>query len=159
MTIEFTELPLDLSGKVYRSVMPYGFSDPGGEIYPAYIAAQISAVVVLVDIDEMVRIAGRNLIPLYQQQGWNVLHLPIKDYGIPDEDLLSQAVESMLDLAQEGENIAIHCSGGLGRSGMLAACMAKRVFGIAGEQAIAWVRRYIPEAVETKEQMQLVVDF
>jgi hypothetical protein len=36
--------------------------------------------------------------------------------------------------------------------------MAKRLLGVPGEAAIAWVRRYIPRAVETRVQQRLLVD-
>jgi hypothetical protein len=37
--------------------------------------------------------------------------------------------------------------------------MAKKLFSLPSDQAIAWVRRYITSALETAEQEQLVMDY
>jgi hypothetical protein len=49
------------------------------------------------------------------------------------------------------------CYAGIGRTGLIAATMAKRLQGVSGEAAIAWVRRSIPRAVETPAQRRLLV--
>lgn len=153
------ELPFGLPGKIYRSAMPYGLYDRGGSIFPAYLEAKVSAVVVLAEADEIIEKSGRDLLKLYRQQGMDILHLPIQDYNIPDSILLRQVVDQALALARKGKNVVVHCFGGIGRSGMFLACMAKIVFNITGEEAIAWVREYVPGAVETDSQRQFVIEF
>ncbi len=52
------------------------------------------------------------------------LHLPIKDMQIPDavfENQWQSARSSVIDGLKAGESIVIHCRGGLGRTGLLAA--------------------------------------
>jgi protein-tyrosine phosphatase len=159
MSIPITELPFGLPGKVYRSVMPFGLYDREGKVYLAYLEANISTVVILAESSEILAKSGRDLRMLYLQHGMDLLHLPIQDYDIPDPKLLMQTVTAALDLVRHGKNIAIHCSGGIGRTGMMLACMAKLVFHTDGEQSIAWVRKYVPGAVETDSQRQLVIDF
>lgn len=159
MSTSITELPFGLPGKVYRSAMPFGLYDQEGKVYPAYLDADISTVVILVETSEILEKSGRDLRKLYLKQGMGLLHLPIQDYDIPDPKVLKQTVTEALDLVRQGKNIAIHCSGGIGRTGMMLACMAKQVFHTDGEQAIAWVRKYVPGAVETDYQRQLVIDF
>jgi len=159
MSTPITELPFGLPGRVYRSAMPFGLYDQEGKVYPAYLDANISTVVILAVTSEILEKSGRDLQKLYLQQGMGMLHLPIQDYDIPEPKLLKQTVTEALDLVWQGKNIAIHCSGGIGRTGMMLACMAKQVFHTDGEQAIAWVRKYVPGAVETDSQRQLVIDF
>ena len=101
--------------------------------------------------------AGRNLRCLYEERGFEVIHLPIPDFGVPSNGGLVRAVNAVIAHAQTGRNIAIHCSAGIGRTGLFVALLAKQVLGFSGEEAIAWVRQYIPWAVETAEQRQLVV--
>lgn len=139
--------------------MPYGSYDPYGEIMPAYVSAQISTVVLLAGEREIKRLSGRDLKSLYHCQGWRVLHLPVKDYSVPEVGLLRRTVSSALDAAGEGHHLVVHCSAGQGRTGMFVACMAKQRFGMQGEQAIAWVREALPYAVETERQRQMVIDF
>lgn len=159
MTLELTLLPFDLQGTIYRSVMPYGSYDPNGEVLTAYRSVHISMVVALAEAEEIIRLAGRDLLLLYQQQGWQVLHFPIRDFDIPEPESLKHSVQNALNAASIGEQVAIHCSAGVGRTGMFAACMAKHHFATTGEQAIAWVRRFIPQAVETEKQRKIVLDF
>src|SRR5262245_18604673 len=44
-----------------------------------------------------------------------------------------------------------------GRTGLFTASLAKRCLGLSGAEALQWVRRFIPRAVETPEQQQLVL--
>jgi protein tyrosine phosphatase domain-containing protein 1 len=72
---------------------------------------------------------------------------------------LKLALKATLAAAEAGRTIAIHCHAGVGRTGILAACLAKTVFGISGEDAVAWLRQFIPEAVEGDLQYRFVLDF
>jgi len=86
-----------------------------------------------------------------------VLHLPIPDFSVPTRDDLEQAVQHTIAYAQAGQHIAIHCSAGIGRTGLFMAYLAKRCLGLSGHEALQWVRRFIPHAVETPEQQRLVL--
>ena len=44
----------------------------------------------------------------------------------------------------------------MGRTGMFAACLAREVLGLSGDEAIAWIRRLVPGAVETRGQEDLI---
>ena len=151
-----TELPFGLPGKVYRSAMPFGLYDTDGEILHLYRENNISVIVLLTEEVECLQKAKRNLYDLYLEQGFGVIHLPIANFNIPPMEELARAVDQTIECARAGRNVAIHCSGGIGRTGTFAACMAKKLFNLPGDQAIAWVRRYIPNAIETDEQERLV---
>ena len=81
-------------------------------------------------------------------------HLPIVDFGAP-----SRAFEAAWDkigpglrrLLREGGKIALHCRGGQGRSGMIAARLLVEL-GIPPSEAIARVRHCRPGAIETTGQ-------
>jgi protein-tyrosine phosphatase len=157
--LEFTEIPFNLAGKIYRSAMPYSYYDPRGEILQAYQDHVVSTVVVLAQNANIIEDSGRDLLQLYPQNGLRVLHLATQDFGVPEPDELRQITDEALRRVRSGENIAVHCLKGVGRTGMLLACMAKRVFAFPGEQAIEWVRRYVPGAVETNAQREMVKEF
>ena len=151
-----TELPFGQPGRIFRSPMPFGKYDSEGVIYPAYRDHNISVIVLLAEDHECRAKAGRDLKALYAQDGFTVLHLPIVDFGIPKAQDLCIALNATVREAQSGRHIAIHCSAGIGRTGLFAACLAKKLLNLPGEQAIEWVRQHIPFAVETPEQRRFV---
>jgi len=51
----------------------------------------------------------------------------------------------------------VHCSTGVGRTGLFMAEVAKRAMKMAGQSALHWVRLYLDGAVETEEQESFVV--
>ena len=123
----------------------------------AFKKQEVSVVVVLAGDEECVRKAKRDLRALYTQEGFGVIHVPILDFAAPAKVRLEHALSATIGHAQAGHNVAIHCHAGIGRTGMFAACLAKRVLGLSGSEAIEWVRRLIPGAVETTEQEQFVL--
>ena len=152
-----TELPFGMTGRIFRSPMPFGVLDPQGVLWRSFLRTRISVVVLLAEEEECLRKTGRNLRLLYLQAGMHVLHLPIPDLRIPAKDALDRVVQRTIAYAQAGHHIVIHCSAGIGRTGLFAAYLAKRVLGLSGQAALQWIRRFIPQAVETPEQEQLLL--
>jgi protein-tyrosine phosphatase len=151
-----TELPFGQPGRILRSAMPFGKYDPEGAIYEAYRNHHVSVIVLLAEDRECQAMARRDLRALYTRDGFTVIHLPIVDFGIPDAQALRAALDATVSEAQEGRHLAIHCSAGIGRTGLFAACLAKRLLNLPGESAIEWVRRHIAGAVETSQQRDFV---
>jgi hypothetical protein len=153
------ELPYGFKGCVFGSVMPFGAHDETGEAYQAYIQRAVSVVVVLAEDKECFQQTNRVLRTFYWEQGFTVIHLPIPDRGVPVRQDLANAIAATVEQAQAGRHVAIHCRAGLGRTGTFAACMAKQTLGLTGKQALRWVRRHLPDAVETSGQKQFVLDY
>ncbi|MDF1726188.1 MAG: hypothetical protein P1U53_00430 [Sulfitobacter sp.] len=65
-------------------------------------------------------------------------HYPIPDYGLPDPDTFDALVERLFAGLEGGENLVLHCRGGIGRSGLVAAALLIRT-GVAAEQAMRQV--------------------
>lgn len=155
-----TKLPYNLPGTIYRS--PLAFSpifDPHERIMEAYVEAGVDTVVMLTSEEEAREITGRDLRAFYEDRGMDVIYSPIPDYSVPAPGQLQTPIQKTLASARSGETIVIHCHAGHGRTGIFAACLAKIVFNMTGEQAVQWVRQYIPQAVENPRQYQFVKTF
>ena len=85
--------------------------------------------------------------------------LPIVDGGVPSgtwERAWSKAGPKLRERLALGERIVIHCRGGLGRAGMVAARLLVE-FGEDPAAAIRRVRNARPGAIETRRQEQYVL--
>ncbi len=155
--MSFIELPFGFPGRIFRSPMPFGQYDLHGEVYDQFCAEQIAVIVLLASDEECLHKTGCHLRALYLKAGFQVLYLPISDFSVPAKDDLEQAVQQTIAYAQVGHHIVIHCSAGIGRTGLFTAYLAKRCLGLSGAEALQWVRHYIPRAVESPEQQRLVL--
>ncbi len=116
-------------------------------------------MVVLVPDAECWVYAGQDLCKRYERDGLRVIRLPMKDYRGIDIPTLTRAVDEVLSLARKGSNVDIHCHAGLGRTGLFAACLARRQLGMTGDEAIRWIRALVPGSVESDEQEAMVRAF
>jgi protein-tyrosine phosphatase len=139
--------------------MPFDSRDPQGELLERFIAESVQVVVVLTDDGEVLECTGRNLRADYRAHGMSVIYLPIADYDAPDLDALDEAVLCALAEIRGGKNLAVHCHAGMGRTGLFLACLAQRALQMEAEEAIHWVRGYVPGALETPEQVHLALDY
>jgi protein-tyrosine phosphatase len=151
-----TELPFGFPGRIYRSTMPYGAFDPDDAVLDLYGQAGVNLVVMLVSFEEAWQRTGLDLRCLYRDKGMQVLYLPIPDFDIPQAETLLSGLAQVQAEAHAGHNVAVHCNAGVGRTGLFMACLARRVFGMSGKQAVAWVQQYIAHAVETESQYSFV---
>ncbi len=155
-----TELPLGLPGTLYRSPMPFGNFDPLGEIWGAYWTAKVSLVTVLTEPQEYLVAARRDLPAFYRAAGLDVVTHPIPDFGVPrDFDGFRAALKRVRAHLEAGGVAAVHCMAGIGRTGLFTACLAREVLSLSPDEAIVWVRRYIPGAVESEAQVEFVRSF
>jgi len=119
----------------------------------------VTHVVTLIMGDEFAQYGVDDLLENYREGGFTVRHFPIKDQRIPTVRHVMELMEWMDDIIQQGNTILVHCVGGLGRAGLVAACyLIYR--GQTPEDAIAEVRRVrSARAVETKVQEEFVYQF
>jgi ADP-ribosyl-[dinitrogen reductase] hydrolase len=114
-------------------------------------------LVTLVERNELVQLG--NLRREARRAGLRWLHFPIPDMWIPsDVAATRRLVDRMLDALERGENVVVHCWGGLGRAGTIAACCLV-AHGCEPRRAIALVRSARPGAVQSIQQELFVRQF
>ena len=84
-------------------------------------------------------------------QGITEVHLPVPDFTPPTPAQLDAGVTAIGDALATGGRVAVHCHGGLGRTGTLLACYLVQQ-GMTPAEAIARIRAVRPGSVETREQ-------
>ena len=71
---------------------------------------------------------------------FQVIHFPIPDMGVPTPRAAEEICRKILDHADNGRAVYVHCKAGLGRTGIiLAGCLIVR--GLDAENALAEVRK------------------
>ena len=83
------------------------------------------------------------------------VHVPVKDFSAPSPEQTARGIAAITKAVAAGERVAVHCGGGLGRTGALLACYLVHQ-GWEAEAAIAQVREARPGSVETASQVAAV---
>ena len=88
-----------------------------------------------------------------------VKHLPIIDGKIPTLTETQELISWLTPSLNQGKKIVIHCAGGLGRAGTIAACYLISQ-GHTATDAISIVRKArSPRAIETSTQENFIQNF
>ena len=118
-----------------------------------------SGVITLVTDDELRELHVPELGKAVRALGLTWWHLPIADRGAPDTSFVRHWRDGVgSDIRARlcrGERLLIHCKGGMGRTGLLAAQILVE-FGVPAGDAIASARRARPGAIENKLQERYV---
>lgn len=119
-----------------------------------------STVVTLMEAHELTQLGVPDLGGSVVASGMRWLHLPIRDVSIPGasfETAWETAGKDLRSRLWNDQGILVHCRGGLGRTGLVAARLLIEL-GEAPDRALARVRAARPGAVETREQEKYVLE-
>lgn len=113
-----------------------------------------AAVLTLIEPHEITALQVEDLGRAVERAHMDWLHAPIPDVSTPDaafEAAWVEVGEGLRGRLRAGFDIVVHCKGGLGRAGMIAARLLVEL-GVAATEAIARVRAVRPGAIETAAQ-------
>ncbi len=154
LRVDWIEAPLSAPGRLGLSILP-GRRDMGRVLdddLASLKRAGVTDVVVLVTDDELKDYGVPGLRNALEAAGFGVIRTPIPDQGVGDPGEVGDLVAWIDWRLHEQARVLIHCLGGVGRSGMVAACVLRQR-GLSADEAIAEVRRArSPRAVETSAQ-------
>lgn len=86
--------------------------------------AGVSAVLSLLTPEEQRELELQNEARAVERQGLRFSSFPIPDLQIPRSEVkLAEALKDVTAYLSAGKNVLIHCRQGIGRTGMIAACL------------------------------------
>jgi protein-tyrosine phosphatase len=118
----------------------------------------IELLVCLMESHELQQWKIEGLFEAAQRRKIIAVHEPVVDLTPPTLAQAGRLVELSIATARAGRNLAIHCRGGLGRTGTVAACCYVAL-GIEPADAIQRVRAARPGSIENVEQERFVDAF
>lgn len=90
--------------------------------------------------------------------GFDVVHFPIPDMGIPMPRPTRQLCLNLKSRMEDGETVLVHCKAGLGRTGTILACLLTE-HGRTATEAIKEVRSSINLAIQNRLQEKFISDY
>ena len=87
-----------------------------------------------------------------------VVHIPVPDGVAPTIAQIEEFNAKAGKWLAEGKGVVVHCGAGYGRSGTMLACYLVGTGSTSGE-AIRRVRRFRPQAIETREQEDCIAQY
>jgi ADP-ribosyl-[dinitrogen reductase] hydrolase len=118
-----------------------------------------SAVLTLLEPEELILLRVERIGEEVLRRDMQWFHLPIADVSIPGrqfEKAWLVAGEGLRSMLRRRLHVVVHCRGGLGRAGTIAARLLVEL-GMPPRKAIKAVRDVRPGAIETDEQEEFVL--
>lgn len=118
------------------------------------------AIVSLVESQEFAQLGVPDFSNQVRASGLRWFHMAIPNMsppGTPFNQAWMAHGHDILEILAKGDRLIVHCAGGLGRTGMIAAKLMT-TFGMPPEDAMRLVRKHRPGSIETIEQEQFVLN-
>ena len=118
-----------------------------------------AAVVTLLEPKELTLLRVERLGEEVLRRNMRWFHLPMADVSVPDEQFEQRwdvAGKELRSILRRRSDVVVHCRGGLGRAGTIAARLLVEL-GMEPTKAIASVRAARPGAIETNDQEEFVL--
>lgn len=152
---------LSVTGKLGLTIAP-GKKDPSGgwnrdlttDLARLADHYRTRVLVSLMEPHEYMRLGIVDLAECAKPLGIKVIHFPIRDVQSPSKTRMKEFAALITGLRrslERGDTVVVHCRGGLGRSGTVAACVLV-ASGHSPEEAIALTRKARPGAIEVSAQ-------
>lgn len=116
---------------------------------------RIDIVVSLLEKEELKTLNMLSLFELIKKHKFIHYYFPIEDKSVPKNKVqLYRLLDDLCDEIHKNKKILLHCNAGLGRSGLIAALICKKL-GIS-ENPISYIREHRPGCIETKDQEKMI---
>lgn len=141
-------------GRVSVSARPRG-GDWLADDLAAWKRAGIDVILSMLTPEEELELGLDGESGAARAQGLTYLSFPIPDRDVPrSEAALAEVLEKVTDELKAGTNVLVHCRQGIGRSGLVAACLLVKngMTPVAAVEKVSAARGYqIPDTDEQRE--------
>jgi protein-tyrosine phosphatase len=148
-------------GRLGMTILP-GRRDRGRDLHQDIASMKeqgVSHVVCLLSHEEFQRYGVDRMLAEYRNANIELYHLPIIDQQATAVEQIDKVINWIDTALKSHARIMVHCVGGLGRSGMVAACYLVSQ-GMGANEAIKLVRTVrSSRAIETVEQERFVLSY
>ena len=137
-----------LDGQLLLTPCPGTQQVPPEQVLDQLQLAGAHGVISLMTEAELASVGLERLGPQLDARGMSWFHLPIEDDEAPDaafEQAWQLALPRLIALLRDGKQLAIHCKGGSGRTGLVAAALLMTL-GQSQQEAMAAIRAKRPRA-------------
>jgi predicted protein tyrosine phosphatase len=149
MSAQIYPVPCPVAGRLW--IMPCPPADHLAEVLDDLRANGVTHLLSMLPGAEADALGMRREAELCAARDMVFLSHPIADFGLPEQSGFAKLIAQVTELLQGGQNVAVHCRAGIGRSGMVAACSLVAL-GLAAPLAQAEVSKArgvaIPDTVE-----------
>jgi atypical dual specificity phosphatase len=102
---------------------------------------------------------AREFAPYCRKAGLRWTYFPIRDFQVPEDPArFAELVDTLYGEIAAGQAVCVHCFAGIGRTGLVLACVVGIYYDIDGDAAVRRVRAARP-SLETDEQELFVQRF
>lgn len=121
MTPDIYEVTVIGKGRLF--VMPCPRSTELGEAAKHFIALGVHVVVSHLEKPEERELGLSGEGEVLVRNNIEFISFPVQDRCLPDREPFFQFIDQLFARLENGENIAVHCRAGIGRTGVTSACL------------------------------------
>lgn len=82
---------------------------------------------------------ARNMGSHVDMRKLQLVHFPVEDFGVQSNDRVDVFTDQLKQMVQTGSRIMLHCYGGHGRTGTIAAILLAKLYNMSAVEALAYV--------------------
>lgn len=119
---------------------------------------KVEVIVPLITDYEFKKLKVEDYFKLVEEKEMKMIHFPIGDVTVPkDINTFKIFIDQLYDEYKNKKNILIHCRGGLGRAGLVGACLLIKIKNLKPKEAINIIRnKRSNKCIETIDQEKYV---